>query len=159
MKEGMFIRRIMAIAIAVLAIWVLPLEANVDNISVTPSSVTFTSGNPAGSVTGVPSTSTVAFQTHGGPASFTIHVKAVTPNFTGCNSPPATAVTVSCSSGSAVTCNAAAPLINTGNGMTVGHGSGSQSASLKITYTFQDSWKYQQGASCSISTQIIYTEP
>jgi hypothetical protein len=28
-----------------------------------------------------------------------------------------------------------------------------------LTYNFQDSWKYQQGASCSISTQIIYTEP
>jgi hypothetical protein len=67
---------------------------------------------------------------------------------------------VSCSSASGVTCAGAAALSNTGNGTTVATGSGNHnSASLMITYNFQDSWKYLQGASCSISTQVIYTEP
>jgi hypothetical protein len=155
----MFVRRFMIFAAALLALGIAPLDATVSNFSVTPSSVTFTSGNPAGIATGSPATSTVLFQTHGGPSSFTIRVKATTPNFTGCNAPPASAVTVSCSGASAITCSGAAPLSNVGNGTTVGIGTGSQTGSLVITYTFQDSWKYQQGASCSIITQIIYTEP
>jgi hypothetical protein len=70
------------------------------------------------------------------------------------------AVTVTCSSGSGLTCAGAAALSNTGNGTTVATGSGNHSAaSLVITYNFQDSWKYQQGASCSISVQVLYTEP
>jgi hypothetical protein len=69
-------------------------------------------------------------------------------------------VTISCSSAIGVTCAGAAALSNTGNGTTVATGSGNHStASLVITYNFQDSWKYQQGASCSISVQVLYTEP
>jgi hypothetical protein len=69
-------------------------------------------------------------------------------------------VTISCSSASGVTCAGAAALSNTGNGTTVATGSGNHNpASLVISYTFQDSWTYQQGASCSISVQVIYTEP
>jgi hypothetical protein len=156
----MSVRRLTMVAAAALALGLLPLGATVSNGSVTPSSVTFTSSNPAGTVTGTPSTTTVSFRTSGAPAAFTVHAKAVTPNFTGCNTPPASAVTVSCSSASGVTCAGAAALSNTGNGTTVATGSGNHNpASLVITYNFQDSWKYRQGASCSISTQIIYTEP
>jgi hypothetical protein len=108
----------------------------------------------------VPATSNVSFRTTLFPAAFTVHVKAVTPNFTGCNTPPASAVTVSCSSASGVTCAGAAALSTSGNGTTVATGTGNHNpATFVLTYNFQDSWKYQQGASCSISTQIIYTEP
>jgi hypothetical protein len=156
----MYVRRLTMVAAAALALGLMPLDATVSSGSVTPSSVTFTSSNPAGSVTGAPSTTTVSFTTSGSPAAFTVHVKAVTAKFTGCNTPPASAVTVSCSSASGVTCAGAAALSNTGNGTTAATGSGNHSpASFVITYNFQDSWKYLQGASCSISTQITYTEP
>jgi hypothetical protein len=156
----MYVRRLTMLAAAALALGLLPLYATVSNFSVTPSSVTFTSSNPDLSVTGVPATTTVSFRTKANPAAFTVHVKAVTPNFSGCNTPPASAVTVSCSSASGVTCAAAAALSNSGNGTTAATGSGNHNpASLVLTYNFQDSWNYLQGASCSINTQIIYTEP
>jgi hypothetical protein len=156
----MFVRRLTMVAAAALAFGIMRLGATGSNGSVIPSSVTFTSGNPAGSVTGAPATTTVSFKSSANPAAFTVHIKAVTPNFTGCNTPPASAVTVSCSSASGVTCAGAATLSNSGNGTTVATGTGNHNpATLVLTYNFQDSWKYQQGASCSISTQIIYTEP
>jgi len=156
----MCLRQLSMIGAAAFGLGILPLYATVSNWSVTPSAVTFTSGNPAGSVTGVPSTTTVSFKTSANPASFTVHVKAVSPNFSGCNAPPATAVTVSCSSPSGLTCTAAATLSNSGNGTTVATGTGNHNpASFVLTYNFQDSWSYQQGATCSLSTQIIYTEP
>jgi hypothetical protein len=156
----MYLRRFAALAVSVFVLGLMPLAANVSSGLVTPSSVTFTSGNPAGSVTGAPASTSVSFRTTGNPPSFTVHVKAVTSGFTGCNAPPATAVTVSCSSASGITCGAAAALSNTGNGATVASGSGNHNpVSLVITYNFQDSWKYQQGASCSISVQVLYTEP
>ena len=156
----MYVRRLTMVAAVALALGLLPLDATVSNGSVTPSSVTFTSSNPDGSVTGVPSTTNVSFKTSGSPAAFTVHVKAVTPNFSGCNAPPASAVMVSCSSPSGVTCAGPAALSNSGNGTTAATGSGNHNpASFVLTYNFHESWKYQQGASCSISTQIIYTEP
>ena len=156
----MYVRRLTMVAAVALALGLLPLDATVSNFSVTPSSVTFTSNNPNGSVTGVPSTTNISFKTTANPAAFTVHVRAVTPNFSGCNTPPASAVTVSCSSPSGVTCAGAAALSGSGNGTTAATGSGNQNpASFVLTYNLQDSWKYQQGASCSISTQIIYTEP
>jgi hypothetical protein len=156
----MFVRRLTMIAAAALAFGLLQLNATVSNGTVTPSSVTFTANNPDLSVTGAPATTTVAFKVTANPAAFTVHVLALTPNFTGCNTPPASAVTVSCSSASGVTCAGATALSSSGNGTTIATGSGSHgNASFVLTYNFQDSWKYQQGASCPISTQIIYTEP
>jgi len=157
----MFVRRLLLVGATVLfALGLLPLNASVTNAVVTPGLITFTSPDPSGSVTSAPSTTTVSFRTHANPPAFTLHVKAVTPNFTGCNAPPASAVTVSCSGASGLTCASPAPLSDIGNGTTVATGGGNDHpASFVITYTFQDSWKYQQGASCSLSTQIIYTEP
>jgi hypothetical protein len=156
----MYVRRFSALAVSVLVLWLMPLAATVSNGVVTPGSVTFTSSNPAGSVTGAPSSTTVSFRTLGNPASFTVHAKAESAKFTSCNTPPASAVTVSCSGASGITCGAAAALSNTGNGTTVATGSGNHNpVSLVITYNFQDAWNYQQGASCTISVQVIYTEP
>jgi hypothetical protein len=129
--------------------------------SVTPGSVTFTSSNPDGSVTGS-STATVSFNTFLSPTHFTVYAKAVSANFTGCNSPPASSVTVACSTPSGVTCAASAALTNTGNGTTVAAGSGNHfptAASFAVTYTFHDAWSYQVGTSCSLSVQYLYTEP
>ena len=159
-KAKMYFRRFALIAVALFTADLLPLHANVSNAFVTPSSITFTSSNPDGSVTGAPSTTIVLFKTTGNPSSFTVHVKAVTPKFAGCNTPPVSAVTITCSSASGLTCAGAAPLRNIANGTKVATGSGNHgTAGFVITYAFQDSWKYLQGDSCSISTQIIYTEP
>jgi hypothetical protein len=156
----MLVRRLTMVAAAALAFGILRLNANVSNGTVTPSSVTFTANDPDLSVTGAPATTNVSFKVTANPAAFTVHVLAVTPNFTGCHTPPASAVTVSCSSPSGVTCAGAAALSSSGNGTTVATGTANHNpATFVLTYNFQDSWKYQQGASCSISTQIIYTEP
>lgn len=156
----MFVRRLAALVIFVFVLWLVPLDANVSNGLVTPSAVTFTSSDPDTSVTGAPASTTVSFRTTANPASFTVHVKALSAAFTGCHTPPASAVTVSCSGASGISCGAAAALSNAGNGTTVASGKGNHNpVSLVITYNFQDSWNYQQGASCSISIQVIYTEP
>jgi hypothetical protein len=106
------------------------------------------------------STATVSFKTTGNPTHFTVYARAGAGNFTGCNSPPASSVTVACSGPTGVTCAAAAALSSTGNGTTVTTGSGNHNpASFYVTYTFQDAWSYSVGSSCSLSVQYIYTEP
>jgi len=135
------------------------LPYSVSNYSVTPLTITLpTSSNPDGSVSDTGST-TVSFKTTGNPGQFTVSAKAVTPRFTGCNSPLASRVTVACSSPSGVTCAAAAALSDTGNGTTLATGSGNHNpAQFHVTYTFQDDWSYQVGSLCSLSVQYIYSE-
>jgi len=128
--------------------------------SYNPATVTFTSSNPDLSVAGIP-TSSAIFSTAGNPASLHIYAVAASPNFTGCNAPPAGAVRVTCSGASGVTCVASnTPLTNTGNGITVVTGSGNKTnASFNVNYTFQDAWNYQVGAACTLNVQFTYTEP
>jgi hypothetical protein len=127
--------------------------------SVTPASVTFTSSNPDGSVTGS-STATVSFFTFLNPTHFTVYAKAASANFTGCNTPPAGSITAACSAPTGVTCAASAALTSTGNGTTVATGSGNQlPARFTVTYTFQDGWSYQVGTGCPLTVQYLYTEP
>ncbi|MGA9058753.1 MAG: hypothetical protein WB763_19830 [Terriglobia bacterium] len=132
----------------------------VSNGSVTPTSITFpTSTNPGGSVSDSGSTK-VQFTVTNNPAHFTVYAQATASSFTGCNNPPASSVTVACSSATGVTCAAAAALSSTGNGTTVVTGSGNHTlAQFSVTYTFQDSWSYQVGTSCTIGVQYLYTEP
>jgi len=159
-ERYMYLVKAAIVAVVILALSAPPLNAVVSNASVSPSSITFTSSDPDVSVTGTPSTTNVSFKTTFNPASFTVHVKALSTAFTGCNKPPISAVKVTCSSASGVTCASAAALTSTGNGTTVATGSGNHNiASLVLTYSFQDSWNFQQGASCSLSVQVLYTEP
>jgi hypothetical protein len=125
---------------------------------VSPGTITFTSANPDGSTAGSGAT-TVRFFTliSGG---FTIYAKAQAANFTGCDNPPAGAVTVACSGATGVTCAAPAPLSNTGNGTTIATGSGTHlPASFTVTYAFQDAWNYQVSSGCSLNVQYTATEP
>jgi hypothetical protein len=132
---------------------------NVMGGGVRPTSVTFTSSNPDGSVAGS-STTTVTFYTYNNPTHFTVYAKAGSSAFTGCNSPLASSVTVACSGASGVTCAGPAALTNTGNGTTVATGSGNRNpAQFTVTYNFQDGWNYQVGTSCTLSVQYLYTEP
>jgi len=126
--------------------------------SVTPNTITFTSSTPDG--TQVNTSTAVSFTVTGNPASFHVYAKAGATNFSGCNTPPASSVTVACGTASGVTCAASAPLSNTGNGTTVATGKGNHSpASFKATYTFQDAWNYSVGSSCQLTVSYIYTEP
>ena len=127
-------------------------------ISVTPATITFTSSTPDG--TQVSATTAVSFRVRSAPASFHVYAKAGATTFTGCNTPPMTAVTVACGTASNVTCAASAPLSSTGNGTVVASGSGSHNpASFHVTYTFQDAWNYSVGTGCQLSVSYIYTEP
>lgn len=126
--------------------------------SVTPSTITFTSSTPSGTQTNA--TTSVRFTVSGYPASFHVYARAGAANFTGCNTPPASSVTVACGTASGVTCAASAPLSNTGNGTTVATGSGNHNpASFYVTYTFHDAWNYSVGSSCQLTVSYIYTEP
>jgi hypothetical protein len=126
--------------------------------SVTPASITFTSSTPDG--TQINSATAVSFRVRANPTSFHVYAKAGAANFTGCNTPPASSVTVACGNPSGVTCAASAPLSNTGNGTTVATGSGNHNpASFSATYTFQDAWNYGVGSSCQLTVSYIYTEP
>jgi hypothetical protein len=141
----------------------IPVPFAAGNYSVTPASITIpTSSNPDGSVSDSGSTR-VQFTTTGNPSHFTVYAKAGAANFANCNTPPASAVTVTCSSATHVTCAAAATLSSTGNGTQVATGSGNHGtlspAHFNLTYTFQDGWNYQVGTSCSLSVSYIYTEP
>jgi len=127
-------------------------------MSVTPTGVTFTSSTPDSTKTDA--TTKVSFKVTNSPGSFHVYAKAGATNFTGCNTPPASSVTVTCGTASGVTCAAAATLTSTGNGTTVATGSGNHTtASFYITYTFQDAWNYTVGSSCQLSVSYIYTEP
>ena len=126
--------------------------------SVTPSTITFTSSTPSGKQTNA--TTLVSFRVSGTPTSFHVYARAGAANFTGCNTPPASSVTVACGSASGVTCAASASLSNTGNGTTVATGSGNHySASFYVTYTFQDAWNYSVGSSCQLTVSYLYTQP
>jgi hypothetical protein len=133
---------------------------DVSKNSVTPLSIILpTSTNPDGSVSDS-GTTTVQFKTTANPSHFTVYAKAAASSFTGCNNPPASSVTVACSTATGVTCGAAAALSSTGNGTTVATGSGNWNpAQFYVTYTFQDGWSYQVGSSCALGVQYIYTEP
>ncbi|MGO8818024.1 MAG: hypothetical protein ACLQVG_25550 [Terriglobia bacterium] len=135
---------------------VVPLT--VGSGSVTPASITLTSATPDGTQTN--STTKVSFKVTSSPASFHVYAKAGAANFTGCNTPPTSSVTVACGSASGVTCAASAALSNTGNGTTVATGSGNHTtASFNLTYTFQDAWNYSVGSTCQLTVSYIYTEP
>lgn len=126
--------------------------------SVTPATVTFTSSNPDLSVAGSVAT-TVRFTTTANP-SFHIYAKANTAKFTGCNTPPAGAVTVTCSGPSAnLICAGASALTNSGNGTVVATGIGNGTNTFSATYIFQDAWNYQVGTACRLRVHYIYTSP
>ena len=137
-----------------------PTPFSVSTYSVTPASITLpTSTNPDGSVSDTGSTR-VRFRTTGNPSHFTVYAKAAATYFTGCNTPPASSVTVACGTPTGVTCAGAAALSNTGNGTTVATGTGNHNpAQFYATYTFKDGWSYQVGTSCTLGVQYIYTEP
>jgi hypothetical protein len=135
----------------------------VRDYSVLPGTVTFTSSNPAGSVTGTPSTTTVQFKTTANPT-FSVYAKAAAPNFScsGGTNPPVNSVTLTCSgaTGAAVCQSGTLTLTDTGNGVKVAGGSGNGNPNtFNVTYTFQDSWTYSAGSSCTLSVSYIYTEP
>ena len=127
-------------------------------ISVTPATITFTSSTPDG--TQINSTTVVSFRVTNNPASFHVYARAGAANFTGCNTPPASSVTVACGTASGVTCAASAPLSNTGNGTTVATGKGNHNpASFHATFTFNDAWNYSVGSTCQLTVSYLYTEP
>lgn len=127
-------------------------------ISVAPATITFTSSTPDG--TQINSATVVSFRVSNAPASFHVYARAGATNFTGCNAPPASSVTVACGTASGVTCAASAPLSNTGNGTTVATGSGNHNpASFHATFTFHDAWNYSVGSSCQLTVSYLYTEP
>jgi len=135
---------------------VVPLT--VSNGNVTPSAITFTSSTPDGTQTN--SATTVSFTVTGNPAAFHIYAVAGAANFTGCNTPPVSSITLTCGSASGVTCSAAGALTSAAAGTTVATGSGNHTtASFKITYTFQDAWTYSVGATCQNTVQYYYSEP
>jgi hypothetical protein len=130
----------------------------VSNGNVTPTAITFTSSNPAGTQTN--SATTISFTVTGNPAAFHLYAVAGAANFTGCNTPPVSSITATCGNPSGVTCAAAAPLTNAATGTTVATGSGNHAtASFTVTLTFQDAWNYSVGASCQNTLQYYYSEP
>ena len=65
--------------------------------SVTPATITFTSSTPDGTQTN--STTKVSFtRSRALPRAFHVYAKAGAANFTGCNTPPTSSVTVACGS-------------------------------------------------------------
>jgi len=121
-------------------------------------SVTITSNNPQGTASNAGTA--ISFRVKTAPASFHVYVRAGTANFTGCNTPPITAISVSCSAPTGVTCLAAAPLTTTGNGTAVASGTGNHNpASFTATFTLTDAWNYQVGTACSETLTWVYTEP
>jgi hypothetical protein len=136
----------------------VPLTGTPINPGVNPATITFTSSTPDGTQTN--GTTKVQFRVTFNPASFHVYAKAGAANFTGCNTPPMTSVTVACGTPTGVTCVASAPLSNTGNGTAVATGKGNHNpASFYITYTFQDAWNYSVGSSCQLTVSYLYTEP
>lgn len=145
-------------ATMILTAGLMTLWATVSNYSVTPSSVTFTSSNPGGSVTGS-ATATVRFRTTLNPT-FSVYAKATGTNFTCSGTVPISSITLTCSGASGVTCQSGSlVLTNSGNGTLVATGSGNHNpAQFVVTYTFTDAWNYQVGTSCTATVNYIYIQ-
>jgi hypothetical protein len=130
----------------------------VSNGNVSPTAITFTSSTPDNTQTN--SATKISFTVTNNPPAFHVYAVAGAANFTGCNTPPDSSVTLTCGNASGVTCAAAAPLTNAAAGTTVATGSGNHAtASFNVTYTFQDAWTYSVGATCQNTVQYYYSEP
>jgi hypothetical protein len=125
---------------------------------VSPTAITFTSSTPDGTQTN--SATKISFTVTNNPPAFHVYAVAGAANFTGCNTPPDSSVTLTCGNASGVTCAAAGALTNAAAGTTVATGSGNHAtASFTVTYTFQDAWTYSVGATCQNTVQYYYSEP
>ena len=127
------------------------------NSNVTPLAIPINSSTPDGTASN--SSTTVTFTVTGSPAAFHVYAVAGAANFSGCNTPPASAVTITCGTPVGVTCAAAGPLTNNAAGTTVATGTRNQTVSFKITYTFQDAWNYSVGSTCQNTVTYYYAEP
>jgi hypothetical protein len=128
--------------------------------SVTPATITFTSSTPDNAQTNA--TTEVKLKTTAltGTTTWRVWAKAGAANFTGCNTPPMTSVTMTCGTATNITCvSGTLAMSNTGNGTEVASGTGNKTASFYITYSFQDGWNYSVGTSCTLSVSYIYTQP
>jgi hypothetical protein len=126
--------------------------------NLTPTAITFTSSTPDGAQSD--GATKITFSTSGTPPAFHIYAVANAANFTGCNAPPASAVTAACANPSGVSCAASAPLTTAAAGTTLVTGKGNQTnASFNVNLTFQDAWNYSVGSTCQLIVTYYYSEP
>ena len=134
----------------------VPRRLAAQPLTVTPSPITFTSSNPDASVAGSGLT-TVSFSLPSHPGSYTVYAQAAAANFTGCNKPPASSITMTCSKASNATCvTGSVTLTTSGTAVATIAGHQGETASFTVTYTFQDNWNYQVGAACSLSVNYYW---
>jgi hypothetical protein len=145
--------------------------------SATPATITFYANNPdSPSVTGN-ATATITFTTNGGSYARTwnVRVQATSANFASCPSTvPISRVAVTCGSvsitggnssypGSGV-CSASSSLSTSlrtvASGMEANNGSGYPVYTIRLTFTFLDSWGYiavPSGAPCTVDLNYLIT--
>jgi len=132
----------------------------VGTYSVAPATITFTSSTPDNTQTNATTKVSLRTTALGGGTTWRVWAKAGAANFTGCNTPPMSSVTMTCGTATAITCIAGTlAMSNTGNGTEVATGTGNKTASFYITYTFQDAWNYSVGTGCTLNMSYIYTQP
>jgi hypothetical protein len=145
-----------------------PQTASLGTVSATPSTISFSAGDPdLGSVSGS-SASTVSWTTSSGSSSssWTLKVQASATSFTNCSTVPVSAVTATCSSvsgGSSGACKSAITLSTTSQEVATGKESTSSNApySVSLSFTLANSWSYiaQQSPSCTLTLTYTVSAP
>lgn len=135
-----------------------PAMKALNSSSLSPASITFSSSTPDN--TQANSSTKITLKVTANPSAFHVYGVASAANFSGCNNPPVSSITATCGSPSGVSCAGAVPLTDAASGFTLATGSGSQpNASFTVTLTFQDSWVYSVGSSCTVNVSYYYSEP
>ena len=140
----------------------------VSGLAVSPATISFSATDPdtAPSVAGN-SSATVSWSITGGSPSNTqsLSVQAGGSTFTGCNTVPVSAVTVTCGTTSSTrgpvpTCSAAFTLSTAVQTLASGkEANGNASYTVVINYTLADSWKYVASPSCTLNLTYTLVAP
>jgi len=159
----MVLRRIVVAVIAANATFA---ATTITRLTISPSTITFSSSNPNVTPRNGNSTATIQWNMQGNAtALFSLTVQAASSSMSGCAAVPVSAIEVQCTAfttganGASGSCNSGRFALSTSpqtiaSGAKQGNGQSGNTAAT-VSFTFTDAWKYPASSSCSL--QLTYT--
>lgn len=134
----------------------------ITGMTVTPSTINFSATDPDLGLVAGSAASTVSFTLWFGSASnWTLTISSSTSTFSGCTTIPASAITATCTAGTAsqgsAVCSAAGPLSTTGIQVASGAQGTIANFTVTVNFTLSDSWKYIAQTSPTCPLSLTYT--
>jgi len=135
------------------------------SVTVTPSTITFSSPDPDTTPVSGNTTATVRWSMNGGATAWSLRVNASGSSFASCPSVPMSAIKFTCSSATPgggstpnATCSSGTFTLST-SPQTIAsgtrEGNGSAPFTVVVAFTFTDAWNYPASSSCTLS--LTYT--